>query len=64
MLKLMFAGILLRNFEKYFQIDNFIDRCYSDVTYTPHDGKVNSEQEACAKYFAAHILKFELLQTT
>ena len=26
--------------------------------------KVNSVQEACAKYFAVHILKFEILQTT
>ena len=27
-------------------------------------GKVNSVQEACAKCFAVHILKFEILQTT
>jgi hypothetical protein len=26
--------------------------------------KVNSVQEACAKCFAAHISKFEILQTT
>ena len=26
--------------------------------------KVNSVQEACAKRFAVHILKFEILQTT
>ena len=26
--------------------------------------KVNSVQEACAKYFAVHLLKFEILQTT
>ena len=26
--------------------------------------KVNSVQEACAKCFAVHILKFEILQTT
>ena len=26
--------------------------------------KVNSVQEACAKYFAVHMLKFEILQTT
>ena len=26
--------------------------------------KVNSVQEACAKYFVVHILKFEILQTT
>ena len=26
--------------------------------------KVNSVQEACAKCFAAHNLKFEILQTT
>ena len=24
--------------------------------------KVNSVQEACAKYFAVHMLKFEILQ--
>ena len=28
------------------------------------DLKVNSVQEACAKCFAVHILKFEILQTT
>ena len=27
-------------------------------------GKVNSVQEACAKCFAVHLLKFEILQTT
>ena len=27
-------------------------------------GKVNSVQEACAKCFAVHILRFEILQTT
>ena len=27
-------------------------------------GKVNSIQEACARCFAVHILKFEILQTT
>ena len=27
-------------------------------------GKVNSVQEAFAKYFAVHLLKFEILQTT
>ena len=32
-----------------------IDNCF---------GKVNSVQEACAKYFAVHILKFEILQIT
>ena len=26
--------------------------------------KVNSVQEACAKFVAVHILKFEILQTT
>ena len=26
--------------------------------------KVNSVQEACAKYFVVHMLKFEILQTT
>ena len=26
--------------------------------------KVNSVQEACAKCFAAHLLKFEILKTT
>ena len=26
--------------------------------------KVNSEQEACAKCFAVHIVKFEILETT
>ena len=26
--------------------------------------KVNSVQEACAKCFAVHLLKFEILQTT
>jgi hypothetical protein len=26
--------------------------------------KANSAQEACAKYFAVHMLKFEILQTT
>ena len=26
--------------------------------------KVNSVQEACATYFAVHVLKFEILQTT
>ena len=27
-------------------------------------GKVNSVHEACAKCFAVHLLKFEILQTT
>ena len=30
----------------------------------PSIAKVNSLQEACAKFFAVHILKFEILQTT
>ena len=29
-----------------------------------HQRKVNSVQEACAKYFAVHLLKFEILQAT
>ena len=29
-----------------------------------HIAKVNSVQEACAKYFAVHLLKFETLQIT
>ena len=27
-------------------------------------GKVNSVQEGCAKFFAVHLLKFEILQIT
>ena len=34
------------------------------VSSTYYSGKVNSVQEACAKYFAVHILKFEILQIT
>ena len=29
-----------------------------------YQNKVNSVQEACAKCFAIHLLKFEILQTT
>ena len=43
----------------------------SDVIYCGMEGKfeekfvkVNSVQEACAKYFVVHMLKFEILQTT
>ena len=28
MMKLVFTGVLLRNYEKYFQTDNIIDRSY------------------------------------
>ena len=34
------------------------------VSYLNLTVKVNSVQEACAKCFAIHILKFEILQTT
>ena len=37
-----------------------IYKSYSDLTRI---SKVNSVQEACAKFFSVHILEFEILQT-
>ena len=35
------------------------------ILYRPDcDFKVNSVQESCAKFFAVHILRFEILQAT
>ena len=44
---------LNNNFQTVVEIWNILAKC-----------KVNSVQEACAKCFAVHMLKFEILQTT
>ena len=43
-----------------------LKRIYGDKNLNPkiEMGKVNSVQEACAKCFAVHFLKFEILQIT
>ena len=56
------------------QFDSIDENIISDLKYVNRGiikdnfsgtyGKVNSVQEACAKCFAVHILKFEILQIT
>ena len=44
-------------------VSNFLREIFSENKYIACS-KVNSMQEACAKCFAVHILKFEILQIT
>ena len=37
---------------------------FTNIFWVKRTFKVNSVQEACAKFFVVHILKFEILQTT
>ena len=60
-----------KNVWKFFMLLQFhkLFICYRVIQgkmtrYQPLFVKVNSVQEACAKFFAVHLLKFEILQIT